>query len=100
VYVVLRVDKKAGVDPQKDAFWAGVWDIGKWASAGEIRGKIADTDERAYRSFLIGTVELNPNMYIWVAPPAAGIDGPVHVSADEANVKAIWVDRVYLVPAD
>jgi hypothetical protein len=100
VYVVLRVDKKAGVDPQKDGFWAGVWDTGKWTSAGEIRGKIADTDEKAYRSFLIGTVDLNPNMYIWVAPPAAGIDGQVHVSEEQANVKAVWVDRVYLVPAD
>jgi hypothetical protein len=39
-------------------------------------------------------------MYIWVAPPAAGIDGQVHVSEEQANVKAVWVDRVYLVPAD
>ncbi|MGC8782766.1 MAG: DUF4838 domain-containing protein [Armatimonadota bacterium] len=100
VYVVLRVEKKAGVDPQKDAFWAGVWDTKNWKSAGEIRGKIADTDEKSYRSYLIGTVEMHPEMYIWVAPPAADIAGPVHVSEAEANVKALWVDRVYLVPAE
>jgi len=100
VYVVLRVEKKAGVDPQKDAFWAGVWDTKNWKSAGEIRGKIADTDEKSYRSYLIGTVEMHPNMYIWVAPPAAGIEGGVHVPPEKANVQAVWVDRVYLVPAE
>lgn len=97
VYAVVRVDKKAGVEPHKDAIWAGVWDTGAWKSAGEIRVKIADAGED-YRSYLIGTVELNPNMYIWVAPPASGIDGPVHVSPEQANVEAVWVDRVYLVP--
>ncbi len=98
VYVVLRADKKPGVDAQKDGFWAGVWDTAAWKSAGEIRGKIADLDEKRYRSFLIGTVEMHPNMYIWVAPPASGIDGPVHVPAEQANIQALWVDRVYLVP--
>ncbi|MDW8290415.1 MAG: DUF4838 domain-containing protein [Armatimonadota bacterium] len=100
VYVVVRVDKKAGVDPQREAFGTGVWDTERRVSAAEVRVRIADTDEKGYRSFLVGTVELHPKMYIWVCPPAAGIGGTVHVSPEEANVRAVWVDRVYLVPAE
>jgi hypothetical protein len=97
VYVVVRVEKKEGVDPYKEAFWAGVWDSAEWKPLRDVRVNLADAAEE-YRSYFVGTVQMKPGLTIWVAPPAAGIDGPARVDEEQANVRAIWVDRVYLVP--
>ncbi|MGB9607962.1 MAG: hypothetical protein ACPL7E_05425, partial [bacterium] len=99
VYAVIKVEKKEGVDPEKEAIWAGVYNWGKRQELAEVRILIKDTSED-YRSYLIGTVEASPEQYIWIAPPGAGIEGPVRLSPGEGNIKGLWVDRVILVPAE
>jgi len=87
VYAVVRVEKTPDADPNAAAFTAGVYDTAARASRGEIRVRIADAAE-TYRSYLLGTVETNADQYVWAAPTAV------------PGVKAVWVDRVYLVPTE
>ena len=86
VYVVARIDKKAGAGPDTKAFTAGVWDSQGSVSRGEIGVTVAAAATDRYRSHRIGTVEFKPGQYLWVAPAA------------NAEVEAVWVDRIYLVP--
>jgi hypothetical protein len=51
-----------------------------------LKAPLADAAS-AYRSYLLGTVEFNPDCDIWVAP------------AGNKSIKAIYVDRIFLVPA-
>jgi hypothetical protein len=85
VYAVVRLEKDAGVDPGTDAFTAGVYDNGERASRGDVRVYVRDMPD-GYRSVLLGSVKLNTNQYIWVAPTG------------KPGVKAVWVDRIYFVP--
>ena len=51
----------------------------------DFKAQLADTTD-TYRSYLLGRVETRPDRDIWVAP------------AGNKAVRAIYVDRVYLVP--
>lgn len=86
VYAVVRVEKAANAKPGDLAFTAGIYDAGAQTGRGQVSVNVADAPA-AYKSFLLGTVETNKDQYIWAAPPR------------NASVKAVWVDRVYLVPA-
>lgn len=87
VYAVVRVEKSAGVEPSFLAFTAGVYDTAASASRGDIAVPLANASTDGYKSYLVGTVDVNADQYVWVAPPA------------QPGVRAVWVDRVYLVPA-
>jgi hypothetical protein len=88
VYVSARVEKKDGAAGTTPAFSAGVYDGAARKDAATLAVPVADTKPDAYRSFLLGTVTLNKEQYLWAAPPA------------DPNVTAVWIDRFYLVPAD
>lgn len=86
VYAVLRVEPADAAKPEALAFTAGVYDHAARASRGDVARKVREADTR-YRSYLLGTVDLRAEQIVWMAPPA------------DPAVKAIWVDRVFLVPA-
>jgi len=86
VYVVLRVQKKPGATAKGNAFTAGIWDTPAGASRGEVAIATATVPD-GYKTYLLGTVDIKPDQYFWVAPTA------------NPDVDAIWVDRFYLVPA-
>ncbi len=86
VYALVRVDPKAA-SPRGTAFTAGVWDNGMHASQGSIEIAAADAG-KGYRPYLLGTVESRAERVIWIAPAA------------NPALNGIWVDRVWLVPAD
>jgi hypothetical protein len=87
IYAIVRVEKAPGTDPSSPAFTAGVYDTAARASRGDITVKISDTAPDRYQSYQLGTLDVNADQYIWVAPPA------------HPGVTAVWVDRVYFVPA-
>jgi hypothetical protein len=86
VYAVIRVEKANNAAPQSPAFTAGVYDTAANSGPANVSVSVADAAS-AYKSYLLGTVTTNKDQYIWVAPTA------------NAGVKAVWVDRVYLVLA-
>ena len=86
LYVVARVETTSGAAPDATAFSAGVHDNKTQASLADLIVKVGEAGE-GYHSHLLGTVELNSDRDIWIAPPG-----------DKA-VKAVYVDRVYLAPA-
>jgi hypothetical protein len=85
VYVVVRVEKEQGAAPDSIAFRAGVYDNRTHTNSADFKARLGETAE-AYRSYLVGEVETSPDHDIWVAP------------AGNKGVKAIYVDRVFLVP--
>ena len=84
VYAVVRVEKQPGAAPDGMAFGAGVYDNVTRAYPADFKAPLADTPD-TYRSYLLGTVETSRDRDIWVAP------------AGNKGVKAIYVDRVFLV---
>jgi hypothetical protein len=86
VYAVVRVEKDSGGADDSIAFSAGVYDTKTRAYPANLKALLADAAS-AYRSYLLGTVEFNPDRDIWVAP------------AGNKAVKAIYVDRIFLVPS-
>jgi hypothetical protein len=85
VYAIVRVEKEPGAAADGIAFGAGVYDNAARSYPADFKARLGDTSE-TYRSYLVGTVETSPDCDIWVAP------------AGNQAVKAIYVDRVYLVP--
>lgn len=86
VYIVVRVARAAVADAGALAFTAGVYDAGASASRGEIAVNVGQAPD-GYRSYLLGTVDMNKDIYVWAAPPA------------NDAVQSVWVDRVFFVPA-
>ncbi len=81
VLVVARVDRSAVPGA---AFSAGLYDD---ASRQALVTHTFETKDlgAGYKSFDLGTFELAPTTYVWVAPPG------------RAEVQGVWVDRVVLV---
>lgn len=100
VYALIRVAKKEGVDPEKIAIWAGVYNGEEKQNRAEVRIPIKETSEDAYKAYLLGVVEAHPNQYIWIAPGGGGLEAPPRLSPGQGNIEGIWVDRVYLLPAE
>ncbi len=85
VYAVVRVEKNPGAAADGIAFGGGVYDNATRSYSADFKARLGDTSE-AYRSYLLGTVDPSPDRDIWVAPAA------------NRSVRAIYVDRVFLVP--
>jgi hypothetical protein len=87
VYAVVRVEKTTEGASDSVAFGAGVYDNQVRSYPADVKVKLTEVGD-GYRSYLLGTVEFSADRDIWVAPPG------------NKGVKAIYVDRVYLVPAN
>jgi hypothetical protein len=83
---VVRVEKEKGVATDGVAFTAGVYDNQARTNTIEIEARLGNAGD-TYRSYLLGTVKTNGDCDLWVRP--AGND----------VVKAVYVDRFFLVPA-
>jgi len=83
VYAVVRVEKSTQ-PASGTVFSAGVWDTARGVDLGSIAVQAAQAAE-TYKPYLIGTVEMGADRYIWVAP------------AKNPAVRGIWVDRLWLV---
>ena len=86
VYVVMRVEKNPSAAPDSIAFSAGVYDIKSLTYPADAKVKLKDISE-GYHSHLLGTVEFTRDRDIYIVPSGG------------KNVSAIYIDRVYLVPA-
>lgn len=86
IYAQIRVERAPGADPQSAAFTTGIWDTEAKASRGDIQVAVKDAPE-TYKSYLLGTVDTRAAQYVWIAPTA------------NPGVKAVWIDRLYFVPA-
>jgi hypothetical protein len=87
VYAVVRVSKLPECKSDSVVFRAGVYDNQEKSHPAGVEAKAVDTGE-GYRSYLLGTVTMNANRDLWVAP------------AKNDGVKAVWVDRIYLTRAE
>jgi len=85
LYIIARIKKQEGTNSTPVAFVAGVYDNDKKDYPAQSKIAFVDATEE-YRAWLIGTFEPSPSRDIFVAP------------ASNPSVKAVWVDRVYLVP--
>ena len=85
VYVVVRVEKEAGGSGDGIAFTAGVYDNRSREHPATLQAKLSETPNE-YHLYKLGTVDMGPDRDIWIAP------------ASNKSVKAVYVDRVYLLP--
>jgi len=85
VYVVVRVD--AEHSDASAAFTAGIYDFGAKRDITMTAFRIDQTGP-GYKAYELGTHSLSSTMTVWVAPPS------------NPKVKAVWVDRVYLLRAN
>lgn len=83
VYVSVKVEKLAETG---GAFTAGIYDSKNKASLGEIKHACADITAPGYVTYKLTTTKLHDQCYLWAAP----VKNP-------ENVKAVWVDRFWLV---
>lgn len=82
VYVVVRLDHDA--PDSSGAFSAGVYDNLAKKDLMMMSYRLNEVAP-GYKAYELGTFDVKPEMTVWVAPPS------------NPKVKAVWVDRVYLV---
>jgi hypothetical protein len=87
LYYVVRVEASVGARPEAPAFSARVFDSLAGRYVAERMVTVGDSSS-GYRSYLVGTIDLNPYVRLWL--------GHAH---DEA-VQAVWFDRAFLVRAE
>ncbi|MFI5386128.1 MAG: DUF4838 domain-containing protein [Fimbriimonadales bacterium] len=82
VYVIVRLDHDA--PDASAAFSAGVYDN---LAKKDLTTMVFQLNQVAasYKAYELGTFDVKPELTVWVAPPS------------NPKVKAVWVDRVYLV---
>lgn len=85
VYAIVRIEKSRD-GASGTAFTAGVWDTARGADLGSVAVSANNAGE-GYRPHLIATVEAGADRYIWIAPTA------------NPDMRGVWVDRIWLVPA-
>jgi hypothetical protein len=85
VYVIARVEKSAGTNDASTAIVAGVYDNKTKEYPAQLKLSAAEATEN-YRTWPVGVFEPSASRDVFVAP------------ASNPAVKAVWVDRVYLVP--
>jgi len=85
-YASIRCEK---IGDQGEAFHFGVYDMRNKRGVGEGAVQAAEIKDDQYHTYEIATAPLTGDMYIWVAPPK-----------NPDNIKAVWVDRFWLVRAD
>jgi hypothetical protein len=86
VYALIRVEKSPSAVPASTAFTAGIYDPSVGASVGQIGPAVRDASE-TYQPYLLGTLDGASDQCVWIAPAA------------NPGVGAVWVDRLFLVPA-
>jgi Domain of unknown function (DUF4838) len=86
VYAVVRLEKDPGAAADSVAFTAGVYDNQTHTYPANFKALLGDAST-GYHSYLLGTVTFTADRDIWVAPAA------------HKAVKALYVDRIFLVPA-
>jgi hypothetical protein len=86
LYAVVRTVPKTGVTsaPEGVAFTAGIWDL-KGARERASVSVPAAALPTGYHAYLLGTVDLHTEQFLWVAPAA------------NPAIDSVWVDRIYLV---
>jgi hypothetical protein len=84
-YAVVRVEKTAEAKPDSVAFSAGVYDNAAKSHSVDAKFRVGEMSD-GYRSYLVGAFEPGAQRDIFLAP------------AGNPEVKAVWVDRVFLVP--
>jgi hypothetical protein len=84
VYAVVRVKRLPDCKEDSIVFTAGVYDNKLKSHPAGVQAKASEVGN-GYRSYLIGTVSFNADRDIWVAP------------ANNPGVKAVWVDRIFLI---
>ncbi len=87
LYAVVRAEPRPGGQPATEAFAAGVYDTATAAAPAQTSVPLSACGQ-GYKSHLIGTITPAQSMYVWVAP------------SDRGAVAAVWVDRLYLTPAE
>ena len=85
VYVSIRVEKKGDVGT---AFTAGIYDSKNGKGLGGASADCKSITDTGYVTYKLGTTKLHDQCYLWVAP-----------TKNPDNVKAVWVDRFWLVKA-
>ena len=83
VYVSVRVEKTG---EEGGAFTAGIYDAKNKKGLGQIGLACKDITSPGYVTYKLATTKLHDDCYLWAAPPK-----------NAANVKAVWVDRFWLV---
>jgi len=83
VYAAIRVEKSG---EEGLAFSAGIYDTLNRKSLGQISRQCQEITSDKYEVYLLGRTKLHEQCYLWVAPPR-----------NPDNVKAVWVDRFWLV---
>lgn len=83
VYISVKVEKTG---EEGGAFSAGIYDTKAKAGLGQVGAQCKDITDKGYVTYKIGTTKLNEDCYLWAAP----VKNP-------DNVKAVWVDRFWLV---
>ena len=85
VYVIARVEELGTTNDTSTAFVGGVYDNEKKDYPAQLKINLNEAIDK-YHTWLIGSFEPSATRDIFVAP------------ASNPAVKAVWVDRVYLVP--
>ncbi len=80
--VSVRVE---GGEGEGNAFTCGIYDPEAKRGVAHLAVPVKDVKDGAYHTYALGAHPLTNRMYVWVAP------------VDTSGVKAIWVDRVWLV---
>ncbi len=74
---------------QGEAFTAGVYDTVGKAGLGGIAGKLEDLRPGEWQTYRVARVQPAEGHYVWFAP-----------TRETGNIQAMWVDCVWLVPAE
>jgi len=86
VYAVVRLEKGNVAREEMPAWTMGVYDEARKVTVAQAGVRVRDASAE-YRSYLVGTVQGNPNLYAWLAP------------SPESAAKSVWVDCLIFVPA-
>ncbi len=68
------------------AFTCGIYDPEHRKGVAHLAVSAAQITDDEYHAYDLGAHKLTPHMYVWVAP-----------AKNEKNIKAVWVDRMWLV---
>jgi hypothetical protein len=71
-----------------EAFTAGVWDTGQATSRAARSVALAEIKPNTWQVWKIGTLQPADGQYVWLAP-----------TRQLGNIKAMWVDCLWMVPA-
>ena len=83
VYVSIRCEKAGDVGL---GFTAGIYDVKNKRGLAHLGRDCKDITSDKYETYKIGTTKLHDQVYLWAAPPR-----------NPDNMKAVWVDRFWLV---